>query len=175
MATTPIEMVSMAPGPAEENANSSPGASTPMAARQTRMAQLQAEVEELQREQDRAAARRIDLEARIAAEQLAGTVSGAVGGGIPAGTTLLTHETVGGGGPVGLTLQSTDGAAAAAGGEQYAEQFQMTPLESFSDTVHPTPLAPPRPTSEMELLLARFAQMQADMAAMKLTVERTNP
>ena len=55
----------------------------------------------------------------------------------------------------------------------------MTPLESFSDTVHPTPLVdpagsrqPPQPTNEMALLLARFAQMQADLAAMKLTVER---
>lgn len=144
---SPIELRTMYPPGMEDQPISSPGASTPMTARATRMAQMEAEVKALERQQELAAARRIELEARLEAERAA-------------------------------EAHTNTAQAAASAAAPTAEHFQMTPLESFSDTVHPTPVAapsgsqPPQPTSEMALLLARFAQMQADLAAMKLTVER---
>ena len=135
MANSPIELRTMNPPGMDDQPISSPGASTPMAARATRMAQLEAEVRELEREQERAAARRIELDARMEVERAA-------------------------------EAHARAAQAAASAAAPTAEHFQMTPLESFSDTVHPTPLAelvgeqqPPQPTSEMALLLARFAQM----------------
>ena len=122
------------------------------------MAELEEEVRELTREQEIKAARLMELEAKLERERAAQHAHAAAEPVLPPPATALTPDP-----------------------QANVERFRMTPgsdLPSFSDTVHPTmdggSPQPPHPTGDIALLLTRFAQLQADMAAMKLTVERQN-